>query len=113
MKNKALVLGDTHFGVSSDSLIFHEYFAKFYAFLFNYIDLNNIKYIIQEGDLFDKRKIVNFLTLHRAKEMFFNECHKRGIEVFVIAGNHDCTYKNTNEVNSVKLLQESCMTVID
>jgi hypothetical protein len=32
--------------------------------------------------------------------MFFDELHKRKINVHMLVGNHDTYYKNTNEVNS-------------
>jgi DNA repair exonuclease SbcCD nuclease subunit len=36
--------------------------------------------------------------------MFFDELAKRNIRVHMLAGNHDTYFKNTNEVNSVRLL---------
>jgi DNA repair exonuclease SbcCD nuclease subunit len=33
--------------------------------------------------------------------MFFDELHKRKIDVHMLVGNHDTYYKNTNEVNSM------------
>jgi DNA repair exonuclease SbcCD nuclease subunit len=67
------------------------------------------------GDTFDRRKYVNFYTLKRAKDMFFDRLHALGIKVFMLAGNHDTYYKNTNQVNSVSLLLQEYdnITVID
>ena len=56
------------------------------------------------GDTFDRRKYVNFYTLKRSKEMFFDRLHNMGLKVHMLVGNHDTYYKNTNEVNSIKLL---------
>ena len=56
------------------------------------------------GDTFDRRKYVNFYSLQRAKKMFFDELAKRNMDVYMLVGNHDTYYKNTNEVNSVSLL---------
>jgi DNA repair exonuclease SbcCD nuclease subunit len=36
--------------------------------------------------------------------MFFDKLEERGIKVFMIAGNHDTYFKNTNDVNSPELL---------
>jgi len=101
---KAIVLGDTHWGANNDSTVMHSHFEKFYKELFEYVDLHKIKHVIQTGDLFDKRKAVNFLTLQRSNEQFFKPLQDRGMSLYVIAGNHDCTYKNTNSINSVNLL---------
>lgn len=111
---KLLLLGDTHWGCNNDNPVFHRYFSKFYEFMFNYIDSNNIKTLIQLGDLFDKRKNINFVSLYESNKQFFDQCEMRSeLKVFVISGNHDCTYKNTNEVNSVSLLSKPFMTVVD
>lgn len=110
---KIILIGDTHWGVRSNNPVFHKYFAKFYKFLFDYIDNTGITNIIQLGDLFDSRKQVNFLSLHEANKQFFDPCETRGIKLHVISGNHDCYYKNTNLVNSVRLLNKPFMTVID
>lgn len=47
--------------------------------------------------------------------MFFDPLYELGIEVHMLAGNHDTYYKNTNEVNSVELLlqQYDNINVID
>ncbi len=42
--------------------------------------------------------------LKRAKEMFFEPLAKLGVDVHMLAGNHDTYFKNTNDVNSVDLL---------
>jgi len=111
--SKIAIIGDAHFGVRSDNPIYYEYFEKFFKDFFIYIDENNIKTVIQLGDMFDKRKTINFLTLYNAKKMFLTECETRGIILYVVSGNHDCYYKSTNEVNSVRLLSTSNIVVVD
>lgn len=111
--SKVLLIGDTHFGVRNGNPIYFDYFAKFYKHLFEYVDENKIDTIIQLGDLTDKRKSIDFLSLYYMKKMFLTPCEEREIDFFVISGNHDCYYKSTNEVNSVQLLQTSNMTIID
>lgn len=65
---------------------------------------NNIKLIVQFGDLFDRRKYINFNTFKRAREYFFDKIKEYGFELVVFLGNHDIAYKNTLEVNSPSLL---------
>lgn len=113
MSNKILIIGDCHFGNRGNSPIFYEYFSKFYKHLFEYIDFNQIDTIIQLGDLLDSRKQVNYLTLFEMKRMFLLPLQERNIQMYVISGNHDCYYKNTNDVNSVRLLQTTNMIVVD
>lgn len=102
---KIAVLGDTHFGLRNDSAIFNELARKFYTdVFFPYLDANGISNVIQLGDLFDRRKYVNFNTLATAKEYFFNELDKRLITLYALLGNHDIFYRNTLKVNSPSLV---------
>jgi len=104
---KVAIITDQHFGARNDSLIFLDYYEKFYAeTFFPTIDSNNIDTVLVLGDTFDRRKYVNFYSLQRTKEMFFNPLAERNIKVYMLAGNHDTYFKNTNEVNSPELLLE-------
>jgi DNA repair exonuclease SbcCD nuclease subunit len=82
-----------------------DYYEKFYdETFFPAITSANINTVLILGDTFDRRKYVNFYSLKRTKEMFFDKLAELGIEVHMLAGNHDTYFKNTNDVNSVDLL---------
>ena len=100
---KIALLSDTHFGARNDSKIFDDFFKKFYdEVFFPYLNEHQIKTVFHLGDVFDRRKYVNFHTLQSCKNYFFEPLANNGIEMFVIPGNHDVYYKNTN--NNFKLL---------
>ena len=102
---KIAVITDQHFGARNDSIHFLDYYEKFYKdTFFPTLDSNGINTVLILGDTFDRRKYVNFYSLKRTKEMFFDELAKRNIQVHMLAGNHDTYFKNTNDVNSVDLL---------
>jgi DNA repair exonuclease SbcCD nuclease subunit len=102
---KIAILGDVHLGVRGDSIAFHEYFKKFYLeTFFPYLIENNIKYVFQLGDLFDRRKYISFQTLALSRQYFFDQFIKHDIECHVLLGNHDVFFKNTLEINSPDLL---------
>ena len=102
---KICILGDTHFGARGDSLDFHTYFKRFYdEVFFPYLLEYRINTIFQLGDLFDRRKFINFNSLYQAKKYFFDVCQQNHIHVYALVGNHDVAYKNTLEVNSPSLL---------
>ena len=102
---KVALVTDTHFGARSDSLAFDKYFARFYdEFFFPYLEEHNIKTICHLGDIFDRRKYINFNTLKSCKRYFFGKAAELGIEIHMIPGNHDTYFKNTNDVNSPNLL---------
>lgn len=102
---KAVIINDTHFGYKNDSSVVLDYFLDFFKNqLFPYMRENNIKTIFHLGDLFDRRKYVNFKTLNRVRSEFLEPLQEMGIRVHVICGNHDTYYRNTNSVNSLQEL---------
>ena len=102
---KVALVTDTHFGARSDSLAFDAYFAKFYdEIFFPYLVEHDIKTICHLGDIFDRRKYINFNTLKSCKRYFFQKAQDLDIEIHMIPGNHDTYFKNTNDVNSPDLL---------
>jgi DNA repair exonuclease SbcCD nuclease subunit len=102
---KIAILGDTHFGMRNDSPVFHELYKNFYQnTLFPYLEEHGIKDIFQLGDLFDRRKYINFHTLDQVKTYFFDELDKRNIWLHTLLGNHDVYWKNTLQVNSTSLV---------
>ena len=102
---KVAIITDQHFGARNDSLHFINFFEKFYNdTFFPKLQEEGIKTVLILGDTFDRRKYVNFYSLKKTKEMFFDKLHDMGINVHMLAGNHDTYFKNTNDVNSVDLL---------
>ena len=102
---RIVILGDTHFGMRGDSLEFHNYYQKFYEnVFFPYLKENNIDVVYQLGDLFDRRKFINFNSLYLCREYFFDKLAEEGIQFYSLLGNHDISFKNTLKVNSSTLL---------
>jgi hypothetical protein len=94
-----------HIGGKSDSKLFGDFQERFFLeVFFPYLDANGIKVIFDLGDTFDRRKYINFLSLKRGKEFFFDQIEKRGISYHALVGNHTTFYTNTNDVNSMDLL---------
>ena len=113
---KVAIITDQHFGARNDSIVFLDFFQKFYDdIFFPTLEEHKIDTVLILGDTFDRRKYVNFYALDRAKQMFFDKLAERNIRVEMIAGNHDTYFKNTNSVNSPDLLlrEYSNINVID
>jgi len=102
---KLALITDQHFGCRSDSHIFLEYQERFYKeIFFPYIDENKIDAIVDLGDTLDRRKFINYLVLNQVKKFWFDEVKKRNLELHALIGNHSAYFKNTNEVNSLRIL---------
>lgn len=102
---KIALLCDTHFGVRSDSKIFLEHQRAFFQdIFFPELQKKGIKTVLHLGDIFDRRKQINFYTLAKCKEFFFDPLKKNEITMHAILGNHDTFFTTTNEINSVDLL---------
>jgi DNA repair exonuclease SbcCD nuclease subunit len=113
---KVAIITDQHFGARNDSIAFLDFYEKFYdTIFFPTLEKEGIKVVLNLGDTFDRRKYVNFYALDRAKKMFFDRLRDNGIQMYMLAGNHDTYFKNTNEVNSPDLLlcEYNNITVID
>lgn len=101
---KIAIVADTHWGVSNDSVFFHDYFKKSVdQFLIPELKSRGIEQIIHLGDLVHRRKYINFQTAQRLHDDFLEPIN-REFKMDIIAGNHDTFFKNTNDLNSLEIL---------
>lgn len=102
---KYALITDTHAGARNDSLIFANFFQKFYEnVFFPTLKERGITDIIHLGDMFDRRKFINYRTLNSWKEMFFRPLEEMGGNIKIIVGNHDSFFKNSLKINSIEEL---------
>lgn len=111
---KIAIVADTHFGARNDSPVFLHHFCKFFDdVFFPTLDERGITQVIHLGDLMDRRKFVNFGTLNATRKHFVEPLLNRGIVPYIILGNHDVYFRNTNSVNCVRELFDTEMNLID
>jgi len=102
---KVALITDTHFGARNDSIIFNDFFYKFWEeTFFPYLKEKNIKTVIHLGDVMDRRKFVSYKIAKDFRERFLQPFADNNITVHMLAGNHDIFYRNTNHVNSLREL---------
>ena len=112
---KIAILNDTHCGIRNSSEIFMDYQEEFYRdVFFPYLLENDIKHIWHLGDYYDHRKYINFKALNHNRKVFLEPLRRHGIQMDIIAGNHDVFYKSTNDLCSLKELlgyYTDCVTI--
>lgn len=102
---KVALLNDTHIGARNDSKVFLEHQRKFFNdVFFPALEEHQVDTVLHLGDIFDRRKFINFATLKASKEFLFDPLHQKNITMHAILGNHDTAFTTTNEVNSLDLL---------
>lgn len=102
---KIALVTDQHFGVRNDNTKFLDYFEKFYSnIFFPKLKEEGIDTIIDLGDSFDRRKFINYYSLERSYNMFYDIIKANNMKMYSLVGNHNDYFKNTNDTNSVDLL---------
>lgn len=97
------LITDTHYGVRNDAIVFIEHQKKFFdQIFFPTLQQRGIQTVIHLGDLVDRRKYINYNTSLRMRKDFLDRLN--GIQTYIIPGNHDVFFKNTNEINALSEL---------
>ena len=88
---RQLIIGDCHFGVSSNSVVWLENQLKFFnTQIIDILNNKDIDRVVFVGDVFDIRYSVNQQIGIEVKKMFRKILDDfKDIEFFVLAGNHD------------------------
>lgn len=107
-----LIIGDQHFGMGNNNTRLLNQSRDFYENLvIPLIKDKSIDAIIDLGDTFDKRDIVNINVLNEVKDFAYN---KINIPIYIIVGNHSLFYRNSDKLNNLLVLNEySNIHIID
>ncbi len=100
--NDIALIGDLHFDINDyllDSQL--DFFVNCFI---PYLRKRKIKKIAQFGDIFDNRRAISIPAMNRIISLFENDL--KDFEFHCFPGNHDVFHRNSNEVNSLKLLSQ-------
>lgn len=102
------IITDIHFDCRGGSSYFLKRYELFFDnIFFPYLIKHNIKTLLILGDTWENRKFVNTQSLKEARAMFFDRLKELDVKVISILGNHDVTYRNTNDTNSMDIIESA------
>lgn len=105
-ENKRIgIFSDLHIGVAADSKIRLNETEKCVKWIIEKFKEESVDWVIFCGDLFNSRYSINVNTLNIGIEII-EDLAFNFEKIFLIEGNHDTYYKNSNSVNSVKFFQK-------
>jgi DNA repair exonuclease SbcCD nuclease subunit len=101
---KIAILGDLHYGIKSNDYVIDKKLNEVLTNrVFPYIKQNNIKHIIQLGDIFENRKGVSSYSGYNYVKYFLLPIIQNDLILYQILGNHDIFYDHDNIVNTLKM----------
>lgn len=102
---KAVMLGDLHFGKNKFSkMTFSSQMAFFNEQLYPYMEENNINTIIQLGDVFDNRIMMDIEYFDILLRDFYDVLKAKNINFICIVGNHDIYHKSSREYTPLNII---------
>lgn len=110
--NRLWLFADLHFGIRNNSVNWLDLITDAFDNFFIPLIKNNKKekdVILILGDTFDNRNSINTLTLNSTINTFSKI--SKIIDIYVLCGNHDLYYKNSNSVSSLKVLEPFCKEI--
>jgi DNA repair exonuclease SbcCD nuclease subunit len=102
---KIAIITDTHFGKGNDSLKHDDHFRKFYTdFFFPTIEREGVRVLRHGGDLYDRRRFINFDILNRSRGYFVDPASSVFDDIEMALGNHDIYVNESSALNGASLL---------
>jgi DNA repair exonuclease SbcCD nuclease subunit len=99
------VICDTHFGARNDNRVIQQHQEEFLVKrFFPALKKLKITHVLHLGDLVEKRKSIDFVTLKFMRESFLEPLRDLNISLDVVCGNHDTYFKTTNDTNALSEL---------
>ncbi len=102
MSTKAIFISDLHFGIKKSS---NEFIRSMKTYFLNellpYCKQNDVNDIYILGDFWDSREAINVKLSNIVYEIL-QEFNKNSINIVILVGNHDTTFKTSIDTHSLK-----------
>ena len=109
---KVLFLGDLHIGARNGNPNFLKMMDEYFKNeLFPYILENDIKKVVQLGDILDRRRNVDFTISNYLINTFFSFFEKNKVHLYSTLGNHDVYYRQSIKLDGPSQLVKDDMYI--
>lgn len=105
MNNKTAIIGDLHLGARGGDVYMMNFQLQYLKYFVAELKQAGITTVIQAGDFFDVRKNMNVLLMWHVINTIAPLFKDAGITCYVIDGNHDIFYRDSNNIDSNVLLE--------
>jgi DNA repair exonuclease SbcCD nuclease subunit len=107
------ICGDIHFGQRNfNKDVFAQQMMFFEEQFFPYLLENNIKFVVQVGDLFHDRNKIDWYIYNQINQRFLQWFDDNEVKLHLILGNHDLYTKSSLDHNSLSESTKSFKNVI-
>jgi len=102
---KILIIGDEHAGIGNGNPRMLKQQEDFYNNLvIPTLQVEKIDMIVSLGDNFDKRSTIDINVLNEVKRFAYDKL--KDYPLYIIVGNHNLYYRNTDKLNNIIVLNE-------
>ena len=113
--SKVGIISDIHFGLHSNSDMWHNIILEYGVWLKKELDAKGIKDLLVLGDIFHDREEIGVKTLFTTEQFFkiFSD-PINPYNILMLTGNHDSYFRDNCDINSVSIFKGwNNITVID
>jgi DNA repair exonuclease SbcCD nuclease subunit len=103
--NEVMIFTDFHWGKGKNSEVKIKQNEKFIDWMIKQAMLDGIRFVIFMGDWFESRNTISVKTYNHSYDAL-RKLSDAGLAVYMIIGNHDIYFRETNTVNSLRPYSE-------
>jgi len=100
---KDLIISDIHLDMKNGDSNFLIYQDLFFEQVFDYLNKNEVRYVIFLGDIFTNKQTININVMDYALDLL-SKISEYNVEIIMINGNHVLYHKNSYKLDSVDVV---------
>jgi DNA repair exonuclease SbcCD nuclease subunit len=103
---KVAIISDLHFGLHSNSDMWHKILIDYGTWLKQQLDAQGIRDLLVLGDIFNDREEIGVKTLFITEQFFKLFSDPNDIyNIVLLTGNHDSYFRDNSDINSISIFK--------